>query len=60
MEIASIKNLPEEKVEQLLSVVVAGGGPTGVEMASVVSSYMNDEVVSILKLILLSLLNTPK
>eukprot|EP00929_Paragymnodinium_shiwhaense_P014308 TRINITY_DN122210_c0_g1_i1.p1 TRINITY_DN122210_c0_g1~~TRINITY_DN122210_c0_g1_i1.p1 ORF type:complete len:774 (-),score=214.28 TRINITY_DN122210_c0_g1_i1:212-2218(-) len=43
LEQASLPTTPPEKVEELLSFVVVGGGPSGVEVAADLADFVNEE-----------------
>lgn len=44
LNLASIRNMPQEEISRLLGVVLIGAGPTGVELASVINNYLNSEI----------------
>jgi len=50
-EKASSPNLPESEIKKLLSFVVVGGGPTGVEFAAELSDFLEEDIIKTFPLI---------
>lgn len=54
LEIAALPTTTPEERDRLLSFVICGGGPTGVETASEIYDMVNEDVLEYVRLISLS------